>query len=165
AGSMTTILPANAATVTTDRVSTDPQTWNKLWRTEIRPTDAAAASRRWLTVFDLAGTSAQVAAATPVSILSGPAVGALLQSAGGNSATVFGTATVGTAIAGTLSYSVPAAQTRHVITDLAPLAGYTVSVAVSGGNHTVTITPGGSSSATANGVLAFTVTAGGLVQP
>jgi len=76
-----------------------------------------------------------------------------------------GTAPVGTAIAGTLSYSVPAAQTRHVVTDLAPSAGYSVSVTVSGGNHVVSITPGGTSSASANGVLSFAVTAGGLVQP
>jgi len=40
AGSMTTILPANAATVTTDKFSSDTRTWNKLWRTEIRATDA-----------------------------------------------------------------------------------------------------------------------------
>ncbi|MBZ5673344.1 MAG: Ig-like domain-containing protein [Acidobacteriia bacterium] len=165
AGSMTTILPANAAFVTTDRVSTDPQTWNKLWRTEIRPTDAAAATRQWLTVFDLAGSSAQVAAATPLTILSGPAVGALLQSSSGNTATVFGTAPVGTAIAGALSYVVPAAQTRHVITDLVPLGGYTVSVTISGANHLVTVTPGGRSTASAEGVFSFAVTPGELLQP
>ena len=96
AGSMTTILPANAATVTTDRVSTDPQTWNKLWRTEIRPTDAAAAARRWLTVFDLAGTSAQVA--RPGDHPAGRPSG--LCSNAGYAATVFGTAPLSTSIAG-----------------------------------------------------------------
>jgi hypothetical protein len=165
AGSMTTILPASAGIVTTDRFSTDSQTWNKLWRTEIRSTGPASATQRWLTVFDLAGSSAQVAAATPVTILNGAAVGALLQSSVGNSATVFGTAPVGTPIAGSLSYVVPSAQTRHVVTDLTPSAGYTISVAVGGGNHTVTITPGGSSTATANGVLTFAVAPGGQVQP
>src|ERR1051325_5724620 len=45
AGSMTTILPANAATVTTDRFSTDTTTWNKMWRAAIRATDAATATR------------------------------------------------------------------------------------------------------------------------
>jgi hypothetical protein len=162
---MTTILPASAGIVTTDRFSTDSQTWNKLWRTEIRSTGPASATQRWLTVFDLAGSSAQVAAATPVTILNGAAVGALLQSSVGNSATVFGTAPVGTPIAGSLSYVVPAAQTRHVVTDLTPSTGYTISVTVGGGNHTVTMTPGGSSTATANGVLTFAITPGGQVQP
>ena len=78
---------------------------------------------------------------------------------------IAGTAPVGTAIAGSFSYTVPASATRHVITDLAPSTGYTVSVSVSAGNHFVTVTPGGSSTATANGVLSFSVTAGGTLQP
>jgi hypothetical protein len=165
AGPMTTILPANAATVTTDRFAAGTSTWNKMWRTELRPTGTAAASQRWLTVFDLAASPSQVAAATPVTVTSGPAVGALLQSAAGNSAAVFGTAPVGTAIAGTLTYTVPAAQARHVITDMAPNSGYTVVVSVSGSSHVVTVTPGGAARSTANGVLSFSVTPGGLLQP
>ena len=165
AGSMTTILPANAATVTTDHLAPDSATWNKVWRTEIRATDAPTATRLWMTVFDLAPTSAQVASATGVNVTGGSAVGALLASPTGNSVVISGTAQVGTAIAGPISYTVPAAATRHVITDLAPSTGYTVSVSVSGGNHGVTVTPGGISSATANGVLSFSVTAGGVLQP
>ncbi len=165
AGSMTTILPANAAITTTDRLSSDSATWNKLWRTEIRAPGAPAAAHLWMTVFDLAPSSAQVAAATGVTVSGGSAVGALLASPAGNSVVISGTAPVGTAIAGPISYTVPAAATRHVITDLAPSAGYTVSVSVSGGNHIVTVAPGGSFSATANAVLSFSVTAGGLVQP
>jgi hypothetical protein len=166
AGSMTTILPANAAFSTTSQFSTEPVTWNKVWRTEIRPTDAPTATRRWMTVFDLAPSSLQVANATGVNITSGPAVGALLQSsAAGNSAVISGTAQVGTAIAGPLGYVVPAVQTRHVITDLAPSTGYTVSVVVSGGNHSVSIVQGGSSMSSANGVLSFQVNASGQVTP
>jgi hypothetical protein len=165
AGAMTTVLPANAATVTTDRFSSNTATWNKMWRTEIRPTGPATASRQWLTVFDVAGTSAQVAAAKPLTVSAGAAVGTVLQSAAGNTAAVFGTAPVGTPIAGTLTYVVPAGQTRHVITDLVPSTGYTVSVAVSGTNHVVSVTPGGSKQSTANGVLSFNVTAGGQMQP
>ena len=45
AGSMTTILPANAAIVTTDRFSTDTRTWNKMWRTEIRADGCAHGQR------------------------------------------------------------------------------------------------------------------------
>jgi hypothetical protein len=161
AGSMTTILPANAAFTTTSQFASEPVTWNKVWRTEIRPTDAKTANRRWMTVFDLAPTSAQVANATGVNITSGPAVGALLQSPTGNSVVIAGTAQVGTAIAGPLAYVVPAVQTRHVITDLTPSTGYTISVAVSGGNHSVSIVTGGSSIATANGVLTFQLNASG----
>jgi len=167
AGSMTTILPANAAIVTSDHLthSTDSRTWNKVWRTEVRPTDAPAASRRWMTVFDLAPSSSQVAVASPVNVTAGPAVGALLQSAAGNSVVISGTAAVGTAIAGPLGYAVPAVQTRHVITDLAPSTGYTISVTVAGGNHAVSILQGGSTTTSVNGVLTFQVNASGQVPP
>jgi hypothetical protein len=167
AGSMTTILPANAAIATSDRLigSTDTRTYGKVWRTEVRPTDAPTADRRWMTVFDLAATSGQVAAGSAVNVTAGPAVGALLQSAAGNSVVIAGTAAVGTAIAGALSYVVPAAQTRHVVTDLAPSAGYTIAVSTIGGNHSVTITQGGSSMSSANGVITFQVSASGQVTP
>jgi len=56
-------------------------------------------------------------------------------------------------------------QTRHVVTDWAPSTGYTISVVVSGGNHILTITPGGAVISTANGVLTFQVTAAGQVTP
>ncbi len=59
----------------------------------------------------------------------------------------------------------PAAATRHVITDLTPSAGYTISVTVVGANHSVSIVQGGSSTTSANGVLTFQVSAGGQVTP
>jgi hypothetical protein len=163
AGAMTTILPANAAIVTTDKLSSDTRTWNKVWRTEIRPSDAPAASRRWLTVFDLAPSSGQIAKATAVNVVAGAAVGTLLESPAGNSVVLSGTAPVGTAISGPLNYVVPAAQTRHVITDLAPSAGYMISVTVVGGTHSVSIVQGGSNVASQNGVLTFQVNAAGQV--
>ncbi len=165
AGSMTTVLPANAALAITDHLAPDPDTWSKVWRSEIRPTGTTAASHLWLNVFDLAASPAQVAAATPLSVLNGAVTGALLQSAVGNSAVVVGTAPVGTPIAGTISYAVPAAQTRHVITDLTPQAGYTVSVSLVGGNHVVTVTPSGNKQSSVNGVLSFAVSAAGAIQP
>ena len=157
AGAMTTVLPADASIAITDHVAPDSKVWNKLWRGEIRPTGAAAASRVWLTVFDLAPSSSEVAAATPITVVNGAIAGTLLQSPAGNSAVVFG--------AGTFTYSVPAAQTRHVLANLAPNAGYTVAVSVIGGNHLVTVTPGGSLPASANGVLSFALTSGGVLQP
>ena len=167
AGSMTTIIPANAGIVTTDHLldSTDSRTWNKMWRMEVRPTDAKTANRLWMTVFDLASTPGQVASATPVTVTAGPVVGALLQSATGNNVVISGTAPFGTNISGSIGYAVPAAQTRHVNTDWAPSAGYTITVTVSGGNHLVTVTPGGSFMSSANGVLTFQISAAGQVTP
>ncbi|HLK67269.1 MAG TPA: Ig-like domain-containing protein [Bryobacteraceae bacterium] len=165
AGSMTTILPANAAFVTTDHLDPDSSTWGKVWRTEIRPSGAAQSSGLWMTAFDMSASSSQVAAATPLTVTGGAVVGAVLASSSGNSVTVFGTAPAGTAISGTVSYTAPAAQTRHVITDLTPQGAYTVSVTVSGGNHLVTVTPGGNLHASANGVLTFAVTPAGALQP
>ena len=163
AGSMTTILPAGVAVVTTDQLGSNPAVWNKLWRSELRATGAAAANRLWMNVFDLAPSSSQVAAASAVNITTGPAVGVLLQSSAGNSVVVSGTAAFGTPIAGPLGYLVPAASTRHVITDLAPSTGYTISVGVSGGNHTINVATGGSRTTSANGVLTFQVSAAGQV--
>ncbi len=165
AGAMTTILPANPSFTITDHVAADSATWNKMWRTEIRPSGTPVASHLWMTVFDLASSSSQVAAATAVNVTSGAAVGTLLQSASGNSAVIAGTAAFGTAISGPLSYTVPAAQTRHVVTDLVPSGAYTVTVSVNGSNQVVTISSGGTSIATANGVLTFQVSAGGQVTP
>jgi hypothetical protein len=60
---------------------------------------------------------------------------------------------------------VPAAQTRHVITDLTPQGAYTVSVSATGGNHVVTVTPGGTMQASGNGVLTFSLTTAGVLMP
>jgi hypothetical protein len=164
AGAMTTILPASPSLTITDHVAPDPATWNKMWRIEERAPGAKTTGHVWMNVFDAAPTSSQVAAASAVNITAGPAVGALLQSSTGNSVVIAGTAAFGTAISGPLGYVVPAAQTRHVVTDLTPSTGYTITVSVGGGNHTVSITPGGSSMTTANGALTFQVSAGGQVS-
>jgi hypothetical protein len=100
-----------------------------------------------------------------LTVTAGPVTGVLLQSAAGNSALVFGTAAAGTAISGTVTYTTPAAQTRHVITDLASSGTYTVTVNANGSTHTVTVTAGGNMHASANGVLSFALTPGGVVQP
>ena len=100
-----------------------------------------------------------------MNVTSGNAVGALLQSATGNSVVLSSSALDGSGIAGGVSYIVPAAQTRHVITDLGTSAGYKISVVVSGTNHIVTITPGGASVTSANGVLTFQVAVAGQITP
>ena len=116
-------------------------------------------------MFDLASSAPQVASAIPLTVNAGPVTGVLLQSALGNSALVFGTAPAGTPISGTVTYTVPAAQTRHLITDLTPSGAYTVTVNANGSTHAVTLTSGGNTHAGANGVLSFALTPGGVVQP
>jgi hypothetical protein len=167
AGSMTTILPANAAITTSDKLigSTDTRTYSKVWRTEVRPTDTPTANRRWITVFDLAATPGQVSAASAVNITAGPAVGTILQSATGNSVVISGTAPVGTAITAPLAYVVPAVSTRHVVTDLSPSTAYSILVSVVGATHSVSIVQGGSTMSSANGVIAFQVSSSGDVVP
>jgi hypothetical protein len=113
----------------------------------------------------LVRTDMPVAAASAVNIAVGPAVGAHLQSATGNSLVVSGATAVGTPIAGPLGYIVLAAQTRHIITDLAPSTGYTILVSVVGETHSVSIVQGGGTMSSANGVLVFQVSASDEVMP
>jgi hypothetical protein len=95
----------------------------------------------------------------------GAAVGVVLQSAAGNSVVVSVTAALGTAIAGPLNYTAPAIRARHVVTDLTPSAGYTVVVNLAGGNHSVSVVPGGNALASSVGVLTFQVSPSGQVTP
>src|SRR5712691_559653 len=166
-GSVTTVLPANNTTTLTDHIAPDPTTWNKIWRLEVRPPGPANATQRWLTVFDLSDSSAQVANATPVNVTGGAVVGALLASPVGapNSVVLAGSASLGQNVTGTISYVVPQAQTRHVITDLPPNATYNISASVASNQHTLTVTPtgGGAFTTSANGVLSFNVSADGTV--
>ncbi len=164
-GSMTTLLPASPRT---NLVNLFNQ--SKIYRVEIRPPAGASLVQRWLTVFDASGSTAAVAAASRLTsedgtVQSGNLAGALLDSGTSAEVVLFGRTTVPTTESGTLRYVVPAKQTRHVIVDLAPSSGYTVSVSVAGGNHTVTVTAGGSLQTSATGVLHFQVTGGGSVSP
>ena len=71
----------------------------------------------------------------------------------------------GTTIAGSIAYLVPKAATTHFITELPANSGYSVAAAASGSNHNITVTPGGSLTTSAKGVLTFTVSAAGVVGP
>lgn len=54
-----------------------------------------------------------------------------------------------------MTYVAPAGTTRHLVTGLAPSAGYTVTLANVGGNVQVTVAKGGSTVTDAGGVLSF----------
>jgi hypothetical protein len=162
AGAVTTILPANATTQVIGMYpASDPV---KVWQVQIRPPNTQA-NQTWLTVFDLSTTSSAVAAATALNVTSGAALGSLLAGTAGNTAVLFNTGAASTTISGSIAYTVPKAQTLHVVTELPPGAGYSAAATVSGGNHMIVVTPGGALTTSAKGVLAFTVSALGVVGP
>ncbi len=166
-GAMTTVLPAGATTTTVGMYppnDTDPGSNPfKVWQVQVRAPNANV-SQQWLTVFDLSTSAASVAAASRINVTSGAATGTLLARSGGNSAVIVNTGNAGTTIAGNIAYAVPAVATRHVITELPANRAYSVSVTVSGGNHLVSVIPGGSLKTSAKGVLSFAVAANGAVS-
>ncbi len=117
-------------------------------------TDTAAPARtRFLTV--LQGTDKGVAADPAKRIVSSagtPYEGAVF----GNTAVLFAANPPGFS---SLTYSVPSSVTRHVITGLAPKAGYNVATALAGASTSISITPGGTVFADAAGVLGIGLSA------
>jgi len=168
AGAMTTVLPANATTTTIGMYppnDTDPGSKPvKVWQVQVRAPNTNT-SQQWLTVFDLSTSAANVAAASKINVTSGAATGTLLARSTGNSAVIVNSGNAGTTIAGNIAYSVPAVATTHVITELPASKGYTVSATVTGGNHAISVVPGGSLKTSAKGVLTFNVAANGAVSP
>jgi hypothetical protein len=161
AGAMTTVLPLNA-TLTTTAMYPDSNPV-KAWQVQVRaPT--ASASRQWLTVFDLSASSAAVARAVPVAVNQGGIVGVQLTAPDGNAVVVSSTGAAGTPLAGAIGYSVANLAARHVITDLAPSMGYTVTATTTGSQQSVTVTPGGTTMSSAQGVLSFVLNGNGAVQ-
>src|SRR6185369_1658382 len=133
-GSVTTLLPAGASTSLVNVFAS-----NKVYRLEVRPA-AQATDLRWLTVFDTSASPGAVALASAITS-SVNVKGALLTAAGGNSAALFGAAAAGTNIAGTVTFTEPAAATKVIVTDLPPGTIYAVTAVMSGTNHNVTIQP------------------------
>ena len=163
AGAMITVLPQNATLSTAALYpSSNPV---KAWQVQVR-SPVAGASQQWLTVFDLSASSSSVASAKPVTVTQGGILGVQLAAPDGNAVVVGSTGAAGTPLAGTIGYTVDNLTALHVITDLAPSAGYTVTVAAASGNRqTVTVTPGGSTVSSVHGVLSFTVSGGSVQQP
>ncbi|HKR75044.1 MAG TPA: hypothetical protein VJR95_00175 [Rhodanobacter sp.] len=161
AGAMITVLPQNATLSTTAMYpSSNPA---KAWQVQVR-SPVAGASQQWLTVFDLSTASSTVASAKPVTVVQGGILGVQLAATDGSAVVVSSTGAAGTPLSGAIGYTVDNYAALHVITDLAPSTGYTVSVATSGNQQTITVTPGGSTTSSVHGVLSFTVN-GNSVQP
>ena len=155
-GAITTVLPANATIGEPESVFGA----SKLYRLEVRPATPAP-TMRWLTVLDPATSTQNV---LPASLISSSTNlhGVLLTSSSGNEAVLFGDA-AGQILTPPISFSVTAAATTVVVTDLAASTSYTIGVSTSGGNHTVTIQPGPGISTSAKGVLYFDLSVAGGV--
>ena len=159
-GAMTTLLPSNANVSTVNVFN-----FNKLYRLEVRP-PAPAATTQWLTVFDASASTGAVALGSRLSSADGNAsanvTGALLRGAT-SYATLFGSGPASATISGTVTFTVPAAQTLVVVNDLAPSTSYSVTAGVAGGSLTLTVQPGSGFTTSANGALYVNMTAAGAV--
>ncbi len=160
AGAMTTVLPrsANAAAVT---LYSD-QNPAKFWQVRVRPLSVVT-TQKWLTVFDMSSSAGQVASASPITVTAGAIVGVQLAAADGNNVVVSSISAAGIPILGSFSYRVGFVAARHIITDLAPSTGYTVSLSASGGVETVSVSLGGTQMTSAKGVLNLSINASGTL--
>lgn len=161
AGAMTTVLPLNATISSTALYPTSNPV--KAWQVQVRP-PAAGASQQWLTVFDLSAASTTVASTKPVTVNQGSIVGVQLAASDGSAVVVSSTGAAGTPLSGTIGYTVDNLAARHVITDLSPSAGYTVTVATNGNQKSITVAAGGTTMSSAQGVLNFTVNGNSVQQ-
>ena len=161
AGAMTVVTPVNPVTTTTAMYPSSSPT--KAWQVQVRPA-AAATTNQWLTVFDLSASSSAVATASPVTVNQGSVVGVRLVGSDGVSVVINNAGTPGTPISGTVAYVVPAEAAHHVVTGLPSFAAFTIGTASQGSDRVVTLTPGGTFTASGKGVLDFYVNGSGGVQ-
>ncbi|HVV98450.1 MAG TPA: hypothetical protein VHC92_15005 [Rhodanobacteraceae bacterium] len=161
-GAMTVVEPSGAV-VSTRALYPDLDP-TKVWQAQVRPASAGA-SQRWWTVFDLSSSPAAVASATKANVTAGGAAGVVLAGTSGNEVVLSGTGAPGVPISGAITYAVPAAFTHNTLTELAPGAGYSVSVDAQGASNAITVTPGGGYTTSAQGTLVFIVAADGSVLP
>ncbi len=161
AGAMTVVLPVNTTTTTIAQYpGSNPV---KVWQVQVRPPNTNA-SQQWLTVFDLSTSTAAVAAASPVTVTQGAIVGVQLPASDANSVVISSAGAAGIPISGSIGYSVAAVAARHIITDLAPSTGYTVTEIVSGSAQKVSFSVGGNHqlATSSEGVLDFNLSTSGV---
>jgi len=70
----------------------------------------------------------------------------------------------GTPISGNIGYRVADVGAHHVVTELAPNTGYTVTATVSGSVQTISVSVGGTTMTNSEGVLDFSLSASGTVS-
>jgi hypothetical protein len=157
-GTLRALLPANVTPKTTSILSA-------VTRVELH---SSAAAQDWLTTITV-GASPDVDRLSTAdgNVTSGGVVGAHVRSTPRESVVLFAGDHKAAAPAAGADYTVTqAADADHVLFDMAPSAsGYAVTAtAASGGAITVHVAPGGSWKTTAQGTLAFTVSAAGVVH-
>jgi hypothetical protein len=135
----------------------------KVWQLQVRPTDSNV-DQHWLSVFDLASSSAGVADTEDVEVTSGNILGVTLAASDGNTVVIASTTTQDSAISSSFAYSVPQAFARHVVMGVAPGSTWTVAADPGGGDLAVSVTPGGSLHASNAGVLEFVINEQGTVR-
>ncbi|WP_206109286.1 hypothetical protein [Paenibacillus sp. HB172176] len=160
-GTMTALLPAGLTTTLTNLYSS-----NKMYEVQVKPNNSNT-SQQWLTVFEASTSASESALAYTLSSAKGNSsanvTGTRLTTASQNYAVLFGTGAWNTAISGTVTFTVPAAQTRAVVTDLEPNTSYSVSTAVSAGELSVSVQTGSGYTTSANGTLYVDITSSGTV--
>ncbi|HET6633357.1 MAG TPA: hypothetical protein VFG73_11720 [Rhodanobacteraceae bacterium] len=158
AGAATFVYPANNTVTTKPMYPTSSPT--RAWQVQVRPADKNV-EQRWLSVFDLAASSSQVGEALPVDVSAGNVIGTQVAGSGGGSVVLFNKGAPGTTLSGPIAYSIEAAQAKHIIVGLAPGSTYSVSTHASGGRQYVSLSAGGSLTASKEGVLSFTLDSAG----
>lgn len=161
AGAMTTVLPTNASAA--PLVLYPDVSPSKFWEIRVRPPNTGV-NQQWLTVFDLSPSASQVATASPVAVTLGGIVGVQLTAADGNSVVVSSAGASNVPILTSIGYRVTVIAAHHMVTDLLPGTGYTVALSTSGGTQSVTISLGGTTISSAQGVLNFSVSSAGTLQ-
>lgn len=156
-GRMTALLPVGRTVTPVNLFNR-----NKVHRLEIRP-GTPATNTTWMTVFDAAASenaagNALTLSAAAGNVLAGDVEGAVVATASGpNAAALF--SRTGNVVSTTLQFSLPVRDTYCVISDLAPNASYTITSERIADRLIVTVTAGGARAASAQGVLAFDVSA------
>jgi len=161
AGAMTVVLPTNTTTTTIAQYPASNPV--KVWQVQVRAPNTNV-SQQWLTVFDLSASAAAVATTSPVTVVQGAIVGVQLQASDGNSVVISSAGAAGTPISGNIGYRVADVGAHHVVTELAPNTGYTVTATVSGSVQTISVSVGGTTMTNSEGVLDFSLSASGTVS-
>ena len=155
---MTALLPRDHTIATVDLFDR-----HKVYRIEVHA-KTKDTTQRWLSVFDAADTSGDVAVSATMSaaagnVKKGGVIGAQIVSSKGRFVVLAGAGGPDERVSGPISY-VPGGPATHIVTDLAPGSAYGVSVSGSG---EVTIVTGGPLTSSPAGVLAFTSDASGKI--
>jgi len=157
-----TLLPSSNFSIVSSEVIDDgtqtPDTAS-CYRTSTQVTGTAPAHQTFFHLLQTAdATTSTMIASSPLS--AGQAMnGVLIHHSGQDTAVLFAANDDGAAVEGTISYHIDTIATHHLVFDLPPAAGYTITAAAG----TITLTPGGSSHASDNGSLVFSTDSVGHV--